>query len=225
MSGIKIKERQIKYFQTKLIIWFNENGRNFPWRKKNLSNYQKVISEVFLQRTKAETVAKFYSKFIKNYPSWKTLANAKQKDLEKYLKPLGLYKQRSKRLLELAKEMAKGNRRFPKDRQELESLPFVGQYIANAILLLIHNESQPLLDVNMARVLERFFEPRKLVDIRDDPFLQELSRKIVNHQDSKIINWAIIDFATLVCKKNPLCEKCVLKSKCNYFRETFGKDG
>ncbi|MCK6622151.1 MAG: hypothetical protein HUU32_17660 [Calditrichaceae bacterium] len=221
----RTNKNRIKYFQEKLLFWFKENGRAFPWRDKKLTTYQKVVSEVFLQRTKAETVAKFYPKFIKNYPSWKSLVNAKQKDIEKYLKPLGLYKQRSHRLLELAKEMAKRNGRFPKDRQKLESIPFVGQYIANAILLLIHNEPQPLLDVNMARVLERFFEPRKLVDIRDDPFLQELSRKIVNHRESKLINWAIIDFATLICKKNPLCDKCVLRSKCNYFKETFAKDG
>jgi len=224
MSALTSKYRT-EYFQKKLTLWFASNGRNFPWRKKNLSNYQRVIAEVLLQRTKAETVAKFFPKFIKHYPTWQSLAIAKQKDIEKYLKPIGLFKQRSKRLLDLAKVMTKKNGRFPKDRHRLESIPFVGQYIANSILLFIHNEPQPLLDINMARLLERFFEPRKLVDIRDDPFLQELSKRIADHQDSKIVNWAILDFATLVCKKNPLCSKCVLKSKCNYFKRTQLLDG
>ena len=183
-----------------------------------MSNYQKVISEVLLQRTKAETVAKFYSQFIEKYPFWKSLASAKPNELEKHLKPIGLQKQRSERLLNLAKEMVKRNGRFPKDRKRLESIPFVGQYIANAILLFIHNEPQPLLDVNMARLLERFFEPRKLADIRDDPFLQELARIVVQHEKSKIINWAIIDFASLICKKKPLCEECVVKDYCTYFQ-------
>jgi A/G-specific adenine glycosylase len=216
MTG-KISNDLIKYFQDKLGKWFEKNGRKFPWRKAKLSNYQKVISEVLLQRTKAETVNAFFPQFIKDYPSWKTLAIAKQEEIEKYLKPLGLFKQRSPRLLGLAKEMVKRNGRFPKDREELESIPFVGQYIANAIMLLIHNDPQPLLDVNMARLLEKFFGPRKLADIRDDPYLQDLSMKVINHKNSKIINWAIIDFATAVCKKRkPSCDVCVLKNKCNY---------
>lgn len=208
----------ITYFQGKLVKWFKKNGRKFPWRKSNLSNYKKVISEVLLQRTKAETVNTFFPKFVRDYPSWKTLSNVKQEEIEEYLKPLGLFKQRSSRLLVLAKEMVKRNGRFPKDREGLESIPFVGQYIANAIMLLIHNYPQPLLDVNMARLLERFFRSRKLVDIRDDPWLQYLSRKVVNYENSKIINWAIIDFATAICKKRkPNCDICILKDKCNYY--------
>jgi hypothetical protein len=54
-----------------------------------------------------------------------------------------------------------------------------GQYIANAVLLLCHGEPQPLLDVNMARVLERVFGPKKLADIRYDPYLQQLAMRIV----------------------------------------------
>lgn len=201
-----------------MILWFEENGRNFPWRKKKLSNYQLVISEVLLQRTKAETVAKYYPKFIQEYPSWKSLSIAKQEDIEEYLKPIGLHKQRAQRLLGLSKAMAKKNGRFPKSRDELESIPFVGQYIANAILLLIHNQPEPLLDVNMARVLERFFGSRKLADIRDDPYLQYLSKEIVDDKQALKINWSILDFAALICKKrNPACNTCTLRHKCLFF--------
>ena len=217
-----ISKRQIKYFQKKLILWFEENGRKFPWRKKRLSNYQRIISEVLLQRTKAETVAKFYPKFIKSYPSWKSLASVREEDLKICLKPLGLYKQRAPRLLGLAKEIARKNGRFPKNRKELETIPFVGQYIANAILLFVHNNPEPLLDVNMARLLERFFGPRKLVDIRDDPYLQNLSKRVVDHENPRDLNWAILDFATIICKvRNPLCTNCILKSKCEYFGKNF----
>ena len=146
------------------------------------------------------------------------MSKAKIEDIKEYLKPLGLSKQRSTRLIDLANEMVKRNGIFPKNREELEAIPFIGQYIANAIMLLIHNDPQPLLDVNMARLLERFFGPRKLSDIRDDPYLQDLSRKVVNHENARIINWAIIDFATAVCKKkNPSCDICVFKNECNYY--------
>ena len=86
----------------------------FPWRKKGLSNYQLVIAETLLQRTKADTVSKFYLQFIKDFPSWKSLVEAELEKIENQLKPLGLYKQRAMRLKKLAEEMVKRNGRLPK---------------------------------------------------------------------------------------------------------------
>lgn len=75
--------------------------------KKSATNYERIISEVLLQRTKAQTVAKFSLGFIKKYPSWKILGNTTQKEIEEVLKPLGLYRQRGNRLYKLAQEMKK----------------------------------------------------------------------------------------------------------------------
>jgi A/G-specific adenine glycosylase len=209
---------KLKYFQKAILKWYKVSGRHFPWRNKSITNYQAVIAEVLLQRTKAETVANFYVKFIKEYQNWKSLAEAKTSNIEEYLKPIGLYRQRSVRLKNLASEMTKRNGRLPKDREELESIPFMGQYIANAVELVIFNQPSPLVDVNMARVLERYFEPRKMADIRYDPQLQKLAYKIVKHKNTKEINWAILDFAALICQaRKPKCEICFLKLKCSYY--------
>ena len=162
-------KHEIGYFQDKLLRWYELEGRHFPWRNKSITNYQAVIAEVLLQRTKAETVSKFYIRFIKDFPNWMSLAKADLKAIETYLKPIGLYIQRSVRLQNLAIEMVKRNGRLPKDRKELESIPFMGQYIANAVELVIFNQPSPLVDVNMARVLKRYFGPRKMADIRYDP--------------------------------------------------------
>ena len=214
-----ISKKKIEFFQHIILEWYHANGRQFYWRKKGLSNYQLVIAEVLLQRTKAETVAAFYPSFIEEFPNWKSLANASLKKIAKHLKPIGLYTQRSVRLRNLAIEMMKRNGRLPKDREELESIPFMGQYIANAVELVIFNQPSPLIDVNMSRVLERFFGPRKLADIRYDPYLQKLSYKIVEHENPKEINWAILDFAAMVCKsKKPAHKYCPLRENCSFFR-------
>ncbi len=188
-----IPPQKIKKFQKDILKWYKKHGRKFPWRNKSATNYQRIISEVLLQRTKAETVAKFYPNFIKKYPSWKKLAKASVKQLEKDLKTIGLYKQRSVRLHAFAKEMAKRNGRFPKTREEIDQIPFVGQYIGNAIEMFVFKRPRPLLDVNMARVLENHFGKRKLADIRYDPYLQELCMCVVNHKKYILINWAVLD--------------------------------
>lgn len=216
---MRVDQEEIRFIQGKLLKWFDVNGRSFPWRKKSLSQYQVIISEVLLQRTKAETVAKFYPAFIKTYPNWVSLEKAGIEEIGVFLKPVGLYRQRSKRLHDLAKEMVKRKGKLPRERQELEQIPFLGQYIANAIELQIFKQPSPLLDVNMARVLERYFGERKMADIRYDPYLQDLAKRFVDHTRTKELNWAILDFAALVCKANkPLCNICPLKSKCLYFR-------
>lgn len=208
----------MQFLQEQLLAWYKISGRRFVWRNKTLTNYQKVIAEVLLQRTKAETVAKFYDKFIAQYPNWKSLAEANVLDIEELLKPIGLYRQRSVRLQNLAKEMVKRGGRLPKDRQDLESIPFMGQYIANAVELVVFNEPSPLVDVNMARVIERFFGPRKMADIRYDPYLQDLAYKIVKHSEAKFINWAVLDFAAVICvARKPKCEVCMLRRKCKYY--------
>ena len=92
----------------------------------------------------------------------------------------------------------------------------MGQYVANAILFFCHNIPQPLLDVNMARILERYYGPRKLSDIRFDPYLQDLSAEITNQKDSATINWAILDLASFICKPNhPKCNICIVTWACD----------
>ena len=213
MEG-KITKNKIYFFQDTILEWYKQNGRTFLWRKKGLTHYQYVIAEVLLQRTKADTIAKFYPDFIKDFPNWRALVNGETQRLEDYLRPVGLYRQRAKRLMRLANEMVKRNNKLPKDRAELESIPFMGQYIANAVELVIFNQPSPLVDVNMARVLERFFGPRKMADIRYDSYLQELALRIVNHNETKSINWGILDFAALICKPKPLCSICPMAKKC-----------
>ena len=207
--------QKLVHFRSKLLQWLEDHGRKFPWRKASLSKYQYVISEILLQRTRAETVASFFPSFIDEFPSWKQLNNSSVARLQWYLQPIGLWRRRSSALQALAKAMVKKNGRLPKNRKEIEALPGVGQYIANAILLLCHGEPQPLLDANMARVLERVFGSRKLADIRYDPYLQEISLRVVQCKEAKQINWAILDLAAIICRiSNPRCSECPLMPMC-----------
>lgn len=70
----------------------------------------------------------------------------------------------------------------------------------------------------MARVLERFFGPRQLVDIRYDPYLQTLARQTVDPEIPQQYNWAVLDLAALVCTpRKPKCEVCPLSQRCSYY--------
>lgn len=211
---------KIAYLQVELLNWFQSNRRDFPWRQEEAGNYGKIISEVLLQRTKAGRVALFYPNFIKKYPDWNALANVSEAQLQADLQTLGLHRQRGHRLYRLAQEMKRRKGNFPDSREIVEEFSMMGQYIANAFELFVLKKPKPLLDVNMARFLERQFEGRRKADIRYDPFLQGLAHQIVDHRTPVLINWAILDFAALICvARKPKCDICPVSGVCNYFQQ------
>lgn len=202
-------------FRRLLLAWFLRNGRSFPWRAPSASRYAMIVSELLLQRTRAETVAEFFPRFLKRFPGWSQLAVATEEELRTFLKPIGLWRRRASSLRALAKEMQSRRGRFPPTRQEMEALPGVGQYVASAAMVFCSGHREALLDVNMARVLERCYGPRALADIRYDPWLQALSRAVVNHRQVRDINWAILDLAATIClPRNPQCHVCPLRTCC-----------
>lgn len=216
---IEIKQNDVLLFDEVLLGWADDNLRDFPWRKIDNSPYSKIVTELLLQRTKADSVAKIYYDFFDKYPDWQSLSDAREADLESLIKPLGLHKRRVATLKKLANAILMAGGNVPRHRKEIDNLPGVGQYIANAIEMLVFGRPAPLIDVNMARLLERFFGPRKLADIRYDPCLQALADKVIRESDKPTrMNFAILDYAAIVCKKNPNCQDCALKVRCNFYK-------
>jgi A/G-specific adenine glycosylase len=201
----------------RVVAWFDENGRQFPWRDPKAKDYEQICVEVLLQRTRAETIEKYYCTFFRMFPSWHSLQQATTAELENTLMPIGLWQRRARALSGLANYATASAGRFPIERSDLEKIPAVGQYVANAILLFQHGEAAPLLDTNMARVIERYLRPRKLADIRYDPWLQAASHHLVASADPKKVNWAILDLGGMVCTpRSPDCNSCPLKRGCAY---------
>jgi len=211
-------KNEIKYFQNTLLEWFDLNKRDFPWRKNGISNYELILTEILLQRTKAETVSKYYNVFFNKYPDWDHLVAASIEDLEQIFKPLGLFKHRANRLFKIAQEYKSKNGVLPTNRDELNESKLSTLYISNAYELFVLNHRAALLDVNMSRLLRRFFFPKKKEDVRNDKIIQDLAQNVIDIKSCKELNWAILDYAALVCKsKNPNCIDCKLNSKCTFF--------
>ncbi len=213
---------RIDWFNEELMGWYEAHGRSFPWREPDRTPYEVVIAEILLQRTRAESVVRHYEDFLRKYSTWSVIANTRVDELQEDLRPLGLWRQKSLALKSLASTIMANGGRLPINRVDLENLPAIGQYIANAILVSFNQEPVPLMDVNMARVLERVFGPRNFADIRDDSYLQTLSRRLLQQAESPLhLNWAILDLGGLVCTaRNPNCEKCPLNTHCQYYHKT-----
>ncbi|GHO73266.1 hypothetical protein KSD_10370 [Ktedonobacter sp. SOSP1-85] len=207
------------WLRLQLLSWFRSSGRSFPWRDPRREPYEIAIAEILLQKTTAATVARAYSGFIKRYPSWASLALARLEDLESELKPLGLWRQRAQVLRQLAQSIEERGGTIPSSRAELERLRGIGPYTASAVLAIVYGRTEALLDVNMARLLVRFFGPIGLSGKERSRSLHRLASLLIEGEHCLQVNWSVLDFGALVCKaRRPRCQECQLKVECWYAR-------
>lgn len=211
-------QAEAKYFVNGIFQWFEKNGRNFPWRKKNLSLYESLVAEILLQQTRAEKVQEVYPKFLEKFSCREDLAGADIPQIEEMIRPLGLFRRRARGFKRLASTLIDREQNNLDSLEALTDLPYVGQYIGRSVLVTHFGEPEPMLDVNMARVLERYFGPRELADIRDDTELNDLAKQLVSEEEPKRYNWGVIDFASEVCKaQKPNCQACPISANCKFF--------
>ncbi len=207
----------IPWLRRRLLSWFEQSGRSFPWRERGRTPYEVVVAEILLQRTTAAGVARAYPGFIERYPSWTVLAQALPEDLEHALKPLGLWRQKALALRRLAQSIEEQGGVLPSSRARLERLPGIGPYTASAVLAIVYGRAEPLLDVNMARLLGRFLGPLELAGMNPRRPLHAFALRLVSGRRSLRVNWAALDFGALVCKaRRPLCSECPLQTRCRY---------
>jgi len=199
-----------------IIEWYQNQSRDFPWRYTK-DPYKIMIAEFMLHRTKANQVVPAYIKFIEKYSDIETLAKANAEDIKKVTEHLGLH-WRVKNFSEAAKYIIENhNEKFPEDYIKLQEIPGVGEYIAGAILTACFNKSAPVVDSNIARFINRYFDLNLSGEIRRKKKIVELSSRLFEYENPRDLLFAIVDFASLICKPGkPLCGKCPLKNDCKY---------
>lgn len=202
----------------RLVEWYKEKGRMFPWRMKGLRPYEILIAEMMLQRTRAEMVMKAYSGFLRRYPDPQSLAIESIENIALALKPLGLYKRRAKWMKTAAEMLLKKyDGKVPDEPAALAELPGLGMYNVNAILCFAYNKPVPLIDINVARVLGRVASIDVQGDLRKNKNLHNLAAKLVPETGFKEFNWALVDMGAIICTpKDPKHDECPIAHVCNF---------
>jgi A/G-specific adenine glycosylase len=201
--------------QTKLLPWFEENKRSMPWRS-NRTPYRVWISELMLQQTRVDQVTPYFRRFMKRFPSLKSLAAASQEDVLKLWEGLGYYS-RARNLHRAARIIVdKMNGRFPSNPADIIKLPGVGSYTAAAIGSLAFNQDLAVLDGNVIRVLSRLHAYTK--DTRSSAArteLQQMAETLLVKGEAGNYNEAMMELGATVClPRNPKCNACPVVSVC-----------
>jgi A/G-specific adenine glycosylase len=134
--------------EAKLLAWFDEHGRDLPWRRTR-DPYAILVSEVMLQQTQVARVVPRYLAFLERWPTVEALAVAAAADVIRQWQGLG-YNRRALNLHRAARQIAAEG--WPED---LTGLPGVGRYTADAIARFAFELPVLPVDTNVRRVLER----------------------------------------------------------------------
>ncbi len=131
-----------------LLAWFDEHGRDLPWRRTR-DPYAILVSEVMLQQTQVSRVVPRYLAWLARWPTVEALAAASVADVIREWQGLG-YNRRAVNLHRAAQRIAAEG--WPDD---LTDLPGVGRYTADAVARFALDRAVLPMDTNVRRVLER----------------------------------------------------------------------
>jgi A/G-specific adenine glycosylase len=138
---------------------FQIYGRDFPWRRTD-DPYEILVSEIMLQQTQADRVARWYGRFLAAFPDLETLAQASVHAILSVWQGLG-YNRRALLFQRLARQVVEEfGGQLPDSPEVLRTLPGVGLATAGALAAFAFNRPAVFLETNIRRVFLHFFFPR-----------------------------------------------------------------
>jgi len=212
--------------RTKLLVWYDRNARDLPWRHTR-DPYAIWVSEVMLQQTRVETVIPYYLRFLHRFPTPRALAEADEDAVLSQWSGLGYY--RRARLLHagVREVVAQYGGKVPEDANRRRALPGVGRYTAGAIGSIAFGKEEAVVDGNVARVLARLFRIDTPIGASTTTRrLWEEAARLIPGRRPGALNQALMELgATLCTPKRPDCGSCPLAGDCGAYQhgevETF----
>jgi A/G-specific adenine glycosylase len=117
-----------------------------------------------LQQTQVATVLPYYIEWLRRFPDFATLAAAPESDVLHAWQGLGYYN-RARNLHATAKAVvAQYGGKFPRAASDARRLPGIGRYTANAVATFAFDQSVPVVEANISRLLARLNNVRVSID-------------------------------------------------------------
>lgn len=204
-----------------LFAWSSSEFSHLPWRQER-SLYRTLVSEIMLQQTTVGTVKNHYDRFLKRFPTLESLAEASEDELTVAWKGLGYYR-RARNLKKIAEKLARDySGKFPESLENLQEIPGIGPYTANALVGIGMDRRALAVDANLERVIARLFgiEEEKGLKLQREIQKRFQEREIFNQKVSfRKLNEALMDLGRTFCQaRKASCELCPLKSDCVSFK-------
>lgn len=177
-------------------------------------DYELVIAVMLSAQTTDVSVNLVTNKLFKKYDTLESLAKADLSDIENIIHSIGLYKNKAKNVIGIAQTLLdKFNGVVPQDKDELQTLPGVGNKTAGVIRAEIYHIPDLPVDTHILRISKRF----SLVKKDADPYeVEQKLKKLIDESRWIKAHHQLIHFGRYLCTaRKPACESCKLAHICN----------
>ncbi len=153
---------------------------------------------------------------FEKYPTAKDLAAAELSDVERIIRPCGLYHSKAENIIAASKRLVgEYGGVLPSTMEQLLSFEGVGRKIANLLLGDVYGLPAIVCDTHCIRICGRLgMYPENL---KDAAKTEKILADIIPPEESSDFCHRIVEFGREVCTaRNPECEICELRDICEH---------
>ena len=149
---------------------------------------------------------------FKRFPTVDDFANATAEEVAEYIKSCGLYKTKSRDIVEMAKTLKdKFGGVVPDNIDDLITLPGIGRKTANLIVGDIFGKPAVVVDTHFIRITRRL----GLHNLKDQKKIEFELRKLLPPEESNDFCHRVVLHGRAVCDaRKPKCDMCCMKDFC-----------
>jgi endonuclease-3 len=157
---------------------------------------------------------------FKSFPTARDMAEADVSEIEKIIKPCGLFRMKAQSIKEASRLLIdKYDGKLPDTMEELLEFSGVGRKIANLLLGDIFAKPAIVCDTHCIRICARLgMYPEKE---KNPEKIEKILRSLIDEREGSDFCHRIVIFGREICTaRSPRCEECPLSSVClRYERE------
>jgi A/G-specific adenine glycosylase len=200
-----------------VLEWYGLVARDLPWRRPQAGPWGVLVSEVMLQQTPVNRVLPAWEAWLARWPDPAALAAEPSGEAVRMWGRLG-YPRRALRLHQAASAIVERHGgAVPAGLDDLLALPGVGTYTARAVAAFAFRARQPVIDVNVRRLVARAIEGRAegpaAVSRADLALVEDLLP--ADPETAAQVSAAFMELGALLCvARAPRCPACPVRERC-----------
>jgi endonuclease-3 len=182
--------------------------------------YQLLVATILSAQSTDAGVNRVTPALFKRYPDAAALARARTEELEERIHSTGFFRAKAKSLMGMASALVERHSgEVPSTMESLVELPGVGRKTANVVLGHALGVPGLPVDRHVLRVSNRIGIARS-----EDPVVveQQLGKALPPAEWTRASDTLILH-GRRICKPKPLCEQCVVREDCDYYRKVVSK--
>jgi len=181
-----------------------------------------LIATILAAQCTDKRVNQVTVKLFKKYRRPQDYLKVDLEELEEDIRPTGFFRNKARSIREcVAAIVREYGGKVPEDMEKLVELPGVGRKTANVVLGNAFGIPGIVVDTHVGRVAQRLGLTSNSDPVKIEFDLMEM---IPRNEWTNFSHQLVFHGRTICAAKKPLCESCVLKKYCQYYRKEFKND-